>query len=387
MTRGRCFPALDTAALAGALLGRDLPPAAEDALRHAGPAYAEAMRRQNGIFTRRRLAPDHPAVLIGLSLLLLQEPPGRCAGDRAACLLKPRATTALTRTGGGCDRKTRSSAATMPPRRGSIMFTLKAYAYLQLRLGDLEEGRDAALKIARAGSNGKVGAAFCSTCWHAPAPMNEHRRSDRLARRTGVLRHLLAPGSAGRPASCRLKHACVHDRYARRIDRFFGWNPSLAKIICAIRISRCAPSRRNPPMCSVAGPADRPRGNGPLERRCCGCPTAIYSVCATIRTGRSASASPPGCDAADLSPMIHDADYYVRLVVARRIATGDAAADAQRSRGSGARVVLAQRIADAWLPRHCRRSEPTVRLEADPPPARGSSADASGAMTELAHPS
>ena len=27
---------------------------------------------------------------------------------------------------------------------------------------------------------------------------------------------------------CRLRHACVHDRYARRIDRFFNWNPALA---------------------------------------------------------------------------------------------------------------------------------------------------------------
>ena len=27
---------------------------------------------------------------------------------------------------------------------------------------------------------------------------------------------------------CRLRHACVNDRYARRIDRFFAWNPELA---------------------------------------------------------------------------------------------------------------------------------------------------------------
>ena len=27
---------------------------------------------------------------------------------------------------------------------------------------------------------------------------------------------------------CRLKHACVHDRYARRIDRFFNWKPYLS---------------------------------------------------------------------------------------------------------------------------------------------------------------
>ena len=27
---------------------------------------------------------------------------------------------------------------------------------------------------------------------------------------------------------CRLKHACVNDRYARRIDHFFNWNPDLS---------------------------------------------------------------------------------------------------------------------------------------------------------------
>jgi hypothetical protein len=27
---------------------------------------------------------------------------------------------------------------------------------------------------------------------------------------------------------CKLRHACVNDRYARRIDRFFNWNPLLA---------------------------------------------------------------------------------------------------------------------------------------------------------------
>lgn len=27
---------------------------------------------------------------------------------------------------------------------------------------------------------------------------------------------------------CRIKHACVSDRYARRIDRFFNWNTGLA---------------------------------------------------------------------------------------------------------------------------------------------------------------
>ncbi len=29
---------------------------------------------------------------------------------------------------------------------------------------------------------------------------------------------------------CQLKQACVFDRYARRIDRFFYWNPTLANV-------------------------------------------------------------------------------------------------------------------------------------------------------------
>ena len=28
---------------------------------------------------------------------------------------------------------------------------------------------------------------------------------------------------------CRLQQACVEDRYAKRIDRFFEWNQALAK--------------------------------------------------------------------------------------------------------------------------------------------------------------
>ncbi|MBZ0097343.1 MAG: hypothetical protein K8H75_18470 [Sulfuricella sp.] len=34
-----------------------------------------------------------------------------------------------------------------------------------------------------------------------------------------------AISDAGR---CQLLHACVQDRYAKRIDRFFEWNPTLA---------------------------------------------------------------------------------------------------------------------------------------------------------------
>ncbi|MFA7243398.1 MAG: 4Fe4S-binding leucine-rich repeat protein, partial [Sulfuricellaceae bacterium] len=36
-------------------------------------------------------------------------------------------------------------------------------------------------------------------------------------------RDLLAEGK------CQLRRACVHDRYASRIHRFFSWNPELAR--------------------------------------------------------------------------------------------------------------------------------------------------------------
>ena len=38
------------------------------------------------------------------------------------------------------------------------LFTLKAYAYLQMRLGDLEEGRAAALKLLELDPSDKIGA-------------------------------------------------------------------------------------------------------------------------------------------------------------------------------------------------------------------------------------
>ena len=28
---------------------------------------------------------------------------------------------------------------------------------------------------------------------------------------------------------CEPLHACMHDRYAKRVDRFFRWNPQIAK--------------------------------------------------------------------------------------------------------------------------------------------------------------
>ena len=55
----------ETAAIADALLGRDLPVAAEAELRLAGLAYLSDAEAERHLFQARALAPEHPAVLIG----------------------------------------------------------------------------------------------------------------------------------------------------------------------------------------------------------------------------------------------------------------------------------------------------------------------------------
>jgi hypothetical protein len=127
-------------------------------------------------------------------------------------------------------------------------------------------------------------------------------------------RELLAKGG------CSLKHACVHDRYARRIDRFFTWNPALANDyldhdhfeVRAIA-AKFADVFRLPPL--LADPDETVRWNA--VRRL---PNRYLLLLRNDphREVRIRVASL--VDEADLVPMMRDADYYVRLVAARRVA-------------------------------------------------------------------
>jgi hypothetical protein len=118
---------------------------------------------------------------------------------------------------------------------------------------------------------------------------------------------------------CVLAHACVHDRYARRIDRYFDWNPGaadrwlthpyfevraiavrhasmfrLAALACdpdeTVRLSVAArlPQRLLPPLMNDPHREVRIRVAARLE------PAALIAMC-------------------------RDPDYYVRLLVARRL--------------------------------------------------------------------
>ena len=118
---------------------------------------------------------------------------------------------------------------------------------------------------------------------------------------------------------CRLRHACVHDRYARRIDRFFNWNPALANDyvkhphfeVRAIAAKHASPFYL-PPL--LDDPEETVRWNAArqLPKR-----LVLRLRHDPHREVRIRIATV--LDPEDLMPMMMDDDYYVRLVVARRI--------------------------------------------------------------------
>ena len=116
----------DTAAIADALLGRDLPAAAEAELRLAGVAYQRDAEAEQHLFRARALAPDHPAVLIGFYRFYFYKSRLEDALVIARlCLLRAARDNALIRTGGGLKPRMRISAATMRCFRDSISLRLR----------------------------------------------------------------------------------------------------------------------------------------------------------------------------------------------------------------------------------------------------------------------
>jgi hypothetical protein len=149
----------ETAAFADALLGRDLSPQAEAELRLAGLAYQSDEQAERHLYRAKALAPDHPAVLIGFYRFYFYK--GRLEDALSIariCLLKAARDNALDpdwRQVAAEDADFGSYDAVLPR---FYLFTLKAYAYLKLRLGHIDEGRDAALKTVALDPTDKVGA-------------------------------------------------------------------------------------------------------------------------------------------------------------------------------------------------------------------------------------
>jgi len=160
MYKPGCGPLpFETAAIADALLGRDLPAAAEAELRLAGLAYLSDAEAERHLFRARALAPDHPAVLIGFyRFYFYKNRLEEALVIARLCLLQAARDNALDpdwRRVEADDADFGSYDAVLPR---FYLFTLKAYAYLKLRLGHLEEGRDAAFKTVALDPTDKVGA-------------------------------------------------------------------------------------------------------------------------------------------------------------------------------------------------------------------------------------
>ncbi|MDF3810976.1 MULTISPECIES: 4Fe4S-binding leucine-rich repeat protein [Rhodopseudomonas] len=162
---------------------------------------------------------------------------------------------------------------------------------------------------------------------------------------------------------CELKKACVQDRYARRIDRFFDWNRALADDYLAHPYFEVRAIAAN-----YATVFLLPRMlDDPDETvRWCAARRLPKRYLLPLRSDphrevRIRIATVLGDD--ELRPMFNDSDYYVRLVIARRVVPSmlpllvlDPDVEVRRE--------VARRIGAEWLAHLAMDEDAGVRLEA-----------------------
>lgn len=163
--------------------------------------------------------------------------------------------------------------------------------------------------------------------------------------------------------TCAPLRSCVHDRYAKRIDRFFGTNPGLAshyiahpyfevravaaKYLDIFQLNRL-----------IDDPDETVRASVALKLPPRLLAKMLHDPDREVRV-RVASR----LDLFELPSMLHDPDYYVRLVVARRIAPG-LLFHLVRDPDTAVRQEVAGRIGDEWLALLASDSAEEVRLTA-----------------------
>ncbi len=134
--------------LEAACFGGGLSAEAEDYLRLASISYAQDTLAESYLERAMAVAPDHAAVLIGYYRFYFYK--GRLLDAlyiSKICLNKAAKDNGLSadwRKVRWGDAKFDSYDAILPR---FYMFTLKAYGYLNMRLGDLVEGREVIMKL------------------------------------------------------------------------------------------------------------------------------------------------------------------------------------------------------------------------------------------------
>ncbi len=163
-------------------------------------------------------------------------------------------------------------------------------------------------------------------------------------------------------ARCRLQHACVQDRYARRIDRFFAWNPELAndhlehpyfevRAVAAKHadVFRLMPLLKDSDETVRWSVVQRLPPRYLRELRNDSHREVRIRVASRVEGG-------------DLFAMRQDEDYYVRIVVARRLAV-PLLELLMNDPEPGVRRTVAQRVNGACLASMATDPDAEVRLE------------------------
>ncbi len=141
------------------LFGGGLPPQAEQQLQQAGLSYQHDAIAEDHLRRAQDMAPDHFAVLIGFYRFYFYK--GRL--DEALGLARICLAKAAREKNFPADwRDMRAGYADFSCYDDILarffMFCLKGYAYLNMRLGDLAEGRAAVEKLLELDPGDKIGA-------------------------------------------------------------------------------------------------------------------------------------------------------------------------------------------------------------------------------------
>jgi tetratricopeptide (TPR) repeat protein len=156
----------EQALLVNALFGAGLPEAAERHLDQAARLYHRAELAEQHLREAQILAPDHAAVLIGLYRFFFYKGRLEEALDVACTCLGKAARDNNLAADWHCvrpgDADFSNFGASLPR---FYLFTLKAYAYLQMRLGDTDEGHAAVQKLLELDPSDKVNAGVLLGVW------------------------------------------------------------------------------------------------------------------------------------------------------------------------------------------------------------------------------
>jgi len=157
--RGSLDSTFEDSGLSHALFGGGLPAEAEESLNQAGLAYQFDEIALQHLRHAEALAPGHAAVLIGFYRFYFYK--GRlseCLGMAKICIAK----AAREKNFAADWRDVRPEDAVFGAYDDLMarffLFSLKGYAYLNMRLGDLDEGRAAVLKLLELDPTDKIGA-------------------------------------------------------------------------------------------------------------------------------------------------------------------------------------------------------------------------------------